>query len=222
MKTLTKYLNEKLIINKDYKSPYTCAPTSCNELREIIDDRYNKFGPGTKDTPVDFNDIDISNIDSFYNEDNNKGIFEETKFNYIDISYWDVSNIKNMRYIFHGCTQLKSIGDLSEWDVSNCENTNSMFFICEQLKSVGDLSNWDISNVKNMGFMFHGCIDLTSVGDLSNWNVSKVTYMSYMFYGCTRLKSVGDLSKWNVSNVKFMNNAFKESGITNIPKWYKR
>ena len=36
MNTLTKYLNEKLIINKDYKSPYTCAPTSFDELRKKI------------------------------------------------------------------------------------------------------------------------------------------------------------------------------------------
>ena len=89
MKTLTKYLNEKLVIfpsqvdeklviNKDYKSPYTCAPTSFDELRKIIEDRYNKLGPGTKNDPIDFNDVDVSNIDSFYNEDT--GIFAETKF----------------------------------------------------------------------------------------------------------------------------------------------
>ena len=41
------------------------------------------------------------------------------------------------------------------------------------------------------------------------------------FYKCKQLKSVGDLSNWNISNVKNMYNMFKESGITNIPKWYK-
>ena len=142
MKTLTKYLNEKLIINKDYKdaSNYTCAPKTFEELRKIIEDRYNKFGPGTKQKPIDFNDVDVSNIDSFYDEDNDKGIFEDTKFKYINISDWDVSNVKNM------------------------------------------------------------------------WG---------MFYSCKQLKSVGDLSNWNVSKVNYMNNMFKESGITNIPKWYK-
>ena len=86
MKTLTKYLNEKLVINKDYKDAHTYAPASFDELRKIIDDRYNKFGPGTKQKPVDFNDIDVSDIDSFYDEDNDKGIFEDTKFKYINIS----------------------------------------------------------------------------------------------------------------------------------------
>ena len=46
--------------------------------------------------------------------------------------------------------------------------------------------------------------------------------MSTMFSNCKQLKSVGDLSKWNVSNVKFMNDIFNKSGITNIPKWYKK
>ena len=142
MKTLKKYLNEKLVINKDYKSPYTCAPKSFDELRKIIEDRYNKLGPGTKNNPIDFNDVDVSNIESFFNKNkNNTGIFERTKFEYIDISDWNVLNVESM---------------------------------------------------------FH------------------------MFYCCNELKSVGDLSKWNVSKVIYMNNTFKESGITNIPKWYKR
>ena len=178
MKTLTKYLNERLVVfpsqvderlvvNKDYKSPYTCAPTSWEELRNIIEDRYNKLGPGTKDKPIDFNDVDVSNIDSFYNKNTNNGIFDETAFEYIDISDWDVSNVKNMMGTFFGC---------------------------KNLKSVGDLSNWDVSNVKDI---------------------------SRMFYGCTQLKSVGDLSNWGVSDIKDKFDVFDNSGITNIPYWYR-
>ena len=100
MKSLTNYINEKLIVNKNYK-PYTYAPKSFDELRKIIEDRYDKLGPGTEQNPIDFNDIDVSNIDSFYNCNENKGIFSRTDFKYIDISYWDVSNIKYMSYMFH-------------------------------------------------------------------------------------------------------------------------
>ena len=146
-----------------------------------------------KNKPVDFNDVDVSNIDSFSNE-NNKGIFAGTKFEYINISDWDVSKVKVMSF---------------------------MFSYCYSLKSVGDLSKWDVSNVKVMSFMFHKCKQLKSVGDLSNWNVSKVENMWNMFYSCKQLKSVGDLSNWDVSKVKYMFNMFKESGITNIPNWYK-
>ena len=234
MKTLTKYLNErlvvfpsqvdeKLIINKNYNDPHTCAPTSWEELRKIIEDRYNKLGPGTNDKPINFNDVDVSNIDSFYNEDT--GIFAETKFKYIDIfdiSKWDVSNVKNMNNAFWNCKNLTSVGDLSNWDVSNIKNMSRMFSLCMQLKSVGDLSNWYISNVKNTGYMFYYCEKIKSIGDLSNWNVSKVEDTTSMFESCKQLKSVGDLSNWNVSKVKDMFNMFKESGITNIPKWYKK
>ena len=166
MKTLTKYLNERLVVfpsqvderlvvNKDYKSPYTCAPTSWEELRNIIEDRYNKLGPGTKDKPIDFNDVDVSNIDSFYNKNIDNGIlFDETAFKYIDISDWDVSNVKNMMGAFFGCKNLKSVGDLSNWNVSKVKNMSYMFYACMQLKSVGDLSNWNVSKVKTTFAMF--------------------------------------------------------------------
>ena len=170
MKTLTKYLNErlvifpsqvneKLVINKDYNDPYTCVPTSWEELKKIIDDRYDKLGAGTKQKPIDFNDIDVSNIDSFCNKDTDNGIFDETKFEYINISNWNVSNIKNMCYMFYDCKRLETVGDLSKWNVSNVENMRCMFYECKQLKSVGDLSNWNVSNVKNVNCMFSGCTE---------------------------------------------------------------
>ena len=165
MKSLVNYIFEKLVIfpsqvderlvvNKDYNDPYTCAPTSWEELRKIIKDRYYKLGPGTKQKPIDFNDVDVNNIDSFYNKDTNNGIFDETKFEYIDISDWDVSNVKNMMGTFSGCKNLKSVGDLSKWNVSNVKNMSYMFHVCVQLKSVGDLSNWNVSKVKNTFCMF--------------------------------------------------------------------
>ena len=222
MKTLVNYIQEKLVINKDYKNPYTCVPKSSDELRKIINDRYDKLGPGTKDNPIDFNDVNISNIDSFYNDNINIGIFQRSKFEYIDISDWDVSNVKNMVGMFYRCKQLKSIGDISDWNVSNVKDMSVMFYSCEQLKSVGDLSNWDISNVEYMSSMFYMCKQLKSVGDLSDWNVSNIVNMSGMFFNCEQLKSVGDLSEWNVSKVSHMDEMLYNSGITNIPKWYKK
>ena len=174
MKSLNQYIKEKLIINKDYREAKVAVPKTFDELRKIIEDRYYKLGPGTEQDPIDFNDIDVSNLDSFCNK-YNTGIFEGTKFNYIDISYWDVSNVKEMR---------------------------NMFYLSEKLKSVGDLSGWDVSKVTNMSNMFYECKELEYVGDLSDWNVSKVTGMLHMFYYCRELKSVGDISDWNVSNVK--------------------
>ena len=155
MKSLNQYIQEKLIINKDYHDNMIVVK-SFDELRKIIIDRYYKLGPGTKQKPIDFNDIDVSNLDSFCNK-YNIGIFEYTRFKYIDISYWNVSNVKSMGYMFAYCEELRSVGDISSWDVSNVTNMSHMFYMCEELKSVVDISGWDVSNVRNHDIMFLYC-----------------------------------------------------------------
>ena len=85
MKRLTDYIQEKLIINQNY-NPYTCAPKSFDELRKIIKQRYKEQGPGTEQKPIDFNDVDVSNIDLFCNK-KREGIFERTE---LLESFWTV------------------------------------------------------------------------------------------------------------------------------------
>ena len=153
MKTLNQYIKEKLIINKDYRDSKIVVK-SFDELRKIIEDRYKKLGPGTKQNPIDFNDIDVSNIDSFYN-DKCKGIFEGTKFKYIDISDWYVSNVKSMRNMFYECKKLKSVGDISKWNVSKVTDMNSMFHGCKYFNQ--DISGWNVSNVTDASNIFDDC-----------------------------------------------------------------
>ena len=124
MKTLNQYIKEKLIVNKDYHDNKIVVKLY-NELRKIVDDRYDELGPGTKQNPIDFNDIDVSNMNALDNK--YQGIFEYTKFKYIDISDWDVSNVKSMFAIFAGCNELESVGDISNWDVSKVTNMQYMF-----------------------------------------------------------------------------------------------
>ena len=179
MKPLNQYIKEKLIINKDYRDN-TIVVKSFDELRKIIEDRYDKLGTGTEQNPIDFNDIDVSNIDSFC-DDICKGIFQGTKFQYIDISDWDVSNVKSMCHMFYMCKELKSVGDISKWDVSKVTNMNSMFYCCTYFNQ--DISSWDVSNVISMSYMFAWCESFNQ--DLSNWNVSKVRYRGGIFTGCS-------------------------------------
>ena len=180
MKTLNQYIKEKLIVNKDY-SDAGLSPKSFDELRTIIEDRYNKLGPGTEQNPIDFNDIDVSNLDSFCGQ-YDKGLFEGTKFKYIDISDWDVSNVKMMICMFVNCEELKSVGDISKWDVSNVKSMRSMFFNCKELESVGDISNWNVSNVIDMTAMFAKCKSFNQ--DLSDWDLLKLKFKMYMFDKC--------------------------------------
>ena len=192
MKRLTTYVTEKFRANKDMF--VSLIPKSFNELRKIIEQRYEKQGSGTKQNPIDFNDIDVSEMTTFYDDSNGIGIFERIEFEYIDVSDWDVSGVEDVSNMFRNCYKLESVGNLSKWNVSKVEKMNSMFYYCPQLKSVGDLSNWNVSNVKDMYSMFDNC---------------------------DKLKSIGDLSKWDISNVKDMSWMFANSGITNIPNWYK-
>ena len=178
MKPLNQYIKEKLIINKDYSGINILTPKSFDELRNIIQDRYKKLGPGTKQNPVDFNDIDVSNLYSFCIM--LKGIFYETKFKYIDISYWDVSNVTNMRCMFFGCERLKSVGDISKWDVSSVTDMSYMFCDCCSLNQ--NLSEWNVSNVTDMMYMFYKCKSFNQ--DISGWNVSNVIDASNIFDAC--------------------------------------
>ena len=189
MKSLHQYIkekliinqrfDEKLIINKDYQDTKIAEPKSFDELRNIIEDRYDKLGPGTKQNPIDFNDIDVTNLDSFCNE-LNKGIFQKTQFKYIDISDWDVSNVKSMSFMFYMCEELKSVGDISKWNVSNVNIMTHMFYNCKSFNQ--DLSSLNVSNVTDMQFMFYGCKKFNQ--DISGWDVSKVRYKSCVFVGC--------------------------------------
>ena len=179
MKTLNQYIQEKLIINKDYQDA-GISPKSFDELRKIIKDRYDKLGPGTKQNPIDFNDINVSNIDSFYSSITDIGIFEETKFKYIDISDWNVSNVTNMTRMFFECKELKSVGDISGWDVSKVTNMKYMFGVCKKFNQ--DISSWNVSNVTNMLGMFYKCESFNQ--DISSWDMSNVTNVCGMFDSC--------------------------------------
>ena len=154
MKSSNQHILEYLIINKDYRDNVITVK-SFDELRNIIEDRYDKLGPGTKRNPIDFNDIDISNIDSFYNRNIDKGIFSHTDFKYIDISDWDVSKVKSTCAMFYLCEELESVGDLSGWDTSKVINMSYMFAFCKKFNQ--DISNWDVSKVKFKIDMFDKC-----------------------------------------------------------------
>ena len=182
MKPLNQYIQEKLIVNKDYRDA-SISPKSFDELRKIIKDRYKKLGPGTEQNPIDFNDIDVSNLDSFYDKNAGKfgkGLFENIQFKYIDISDWDVSNVMTMNCMFAYCIELKSVGDISKWNVSNVTDMYCMFLNCKFFNQ--DLSGWDVSNVTNMAFMFYDCESFNQ--DISKWDVSNVTDAINMFEKC--------------------------------------
>ena len=53
--------------------------------------------------------------------------------NKIDVSEWDVSNVKTMEQMFSYCKNFNC--DLSSWNVSNVEDMSDMFYNCNSLKN---------------------------------------------------------------------------------------
>ena len=242
-------MNERLVINKNFNKKnrinITEFPKDSDELKKIIEDIYNRLGPGTKQKPIDFNDIDTSNITEFVN------LFNRLEFEYIDVSSWDASRVYSMMNMFYSCEKLVSIGDIGEWDVSNVETFRGMFFDCESLENVGDLSEWEVTdklrdacsmfcmcyklknigdigkwemkNVSNTCEMFNHCKKLEYIGDISAWDLRSVLSMANMFSGCVNLTDIGDLSKWQKPKAfkknHFFENVFAESSIKNTPYW---
>ena len=166
MKSLANYISEKLVIKKNKAVSYKYFPQTKLELEAIIEKRIE-----TEGNKVDLNDIDTSKITDMSN------LFERTNFSG-DISNWNVSNVKNMSFMFYRCYQFNS--DISLWDVSNVTNMRDMFYNCKKFNQ--DISSWDVSNVTNMKFMFHGCEAFNQ--DISSWDVSNVRNNDDMFYNC--------------------------------------
>jgi surface protein len=167
---INTYINEKLRLSA--KNTYTCQPKNNTELRQIIIYRIKKEGP-----KCDLNDIDVSKITDMSYLCNPYRDFEFMNFNG-DVSMWDVSNVKDMSYMFYGCRYFNC--DISNWNVSNVENMSLMFHDCTIFNA--NLSKWNVSNVTNMYGMFLGCESFKC--DLSRWDVSNVKYMWLTFMNC--------------------------------------
>ena len=141
MKSLSNYIQEKLIIKRNKSKNYKYFPKTKKELQDIILQRIKEDG-----SEVDLNDIDVSNITDM------SDLFLRKDFNG-DISSWDVSNVKNMSEMFVNCFKFNK--DISSWDVSNVTDMTSMFNSCKSFNQ--DISKWNVSKVKDHYFIFSNC-----------------------------------------------------------------
>ena len=141
MKSLTRYIQEKLVIKKK-SNQYKYFPETKEELREIIEKRIKDEGK-----EVDLNDIDVSKINDI------SRLFEDLDFNG-DISKWNVSNATEMHSMFYKCKSFNS--DISNWNVSKVKNMMCMFVGCTSFNQ--DISTWDVSKVIDNSYMFYKCI----------------------------------------------------------------
>ncbi len=141
MKNLNKFIIEKLKLGKN--KVYNYFPKTKDELKELIKELIKERG-----NKANLNDIDTSKIT------NMSWLFYDVWCFNGDISKWDVSNVKEMGYMFYNS---KFNGDISEWDVSNVEDMSCMFMESYFSGKNGDISNWNVSKVKDMKYIFTNC-----------------------------------------------------------------
>ena len=211
MKNINKYITEYIVKKKldkpiDSEDHYEYFPETKEELIKNIEECLDSKN-------YNLNCIDTSKITDMSN------LFDSGNYNKsldnIDISKWNVSNVKYMQFMFDGYENFNC--DLSNWDVSKVENMKGMFSWC--IKFNCDLSKWNVNNVTNMDFMFDNCKNFDC--NLSNWDVHNVISMKYMFANCVNFKAEG-IEKWNINKVINMDFMFDNCmKLKKIPSWYK-
>ena len=122
MKQINQFINEYIVkkrLNKfiDSEDHYEYFPETKEELSKNIEECLNSKN-------YNLNCIDTSKITDM------SDLFYSSKFENIniDVSNWDVSNVKDMSYMFNECQNFDC--DLSKWDVSKVENMSNMFYSC--------------------------------------------------------------------------------------------
>ena len=118
----------------------------------------------------------------------------------IGIEDWDTSSAINMNAMFHNCAEEEL--DLSKFDVSNVKYFCQMFENSPNLKRIKGLEKWDTSSGVGFDEMFERCYKLEEV-DLSNFDTSKAkngesastnghttNTFSNMFKDCNNLKKI--------------------------------
>jgi len=148
MKQINSYIIEKLHLNKDIENQYNYCPQNKYELAEIIYECIKENGIHNM-FHGNLNDIDVSNIEDMSGlileiDRKNERWKLKRRIGNIDISKWDVSNLKRAQSMFLGCPSFNC--DLSDWNVENLENATAMFTGCEELDF--DISKWNPVKLK--------------------------------------------------------------------------
>ena len=92
----------------------------------------------------------------------------------ITIQLKEIKKIKNISYMFYGCTSLVSLPDISNWNMDDVTDIKGMFASCPSLYVLSDISNWNTSSITDMSILFAECSSLTSIPDISKWDTSNV------------------------------------------------
>lgn len=172
-------------------------------------------------------------------------LFAESHFTNIDISTWNLCNVKSFEYMFmncdkvqtitindqplvllnslyamfSGCTNLQHV-NFNFAQVPNATNVASLFSMCNNLMNI-DINNWHAPNLNSISYMFNNDKNLTDV-NISNctWNIPQFYNMFRYCYSLTNL----NMTDMNLPNLKNTPNSlcYGTNHLTNINlhNWY--
>lgn len=192
----------------DTQSPWILGDLTYEEIKKIYFDGPIVVEDGKSLFEGLTNVVEIRLNEATFIESSLANMFKDAKsLQSIDVSGWDVSNIKMMNGMFLNCESLISI-DLSDWQWSQVTNMDTMFYGCKNLKNI-DVSSLTRAPVSSNS-MFEGCTSLESI-DFSNVNSDNfMRYSDRIFKDCVMLKTVklgSFLAREHNSGVFYFENA---------------
>ncbi|MDO5563788.1 MAG: BspA family leucine-rich repeat surface protein [Eubacteriales bacterium] len=129
------------------------------------------------------------------------------KLKKIDISFFDTSEVIDIKAMFKGCTNLEEVELFA--NTKKVQNMIGVFEGCTSLKEI-DVSSWDTSNVEagNMYSLFKDCESVSTISLSRNFNTQKITNFSYMFSNCFKLNTINEVNRLDLSSATNVESMF--------------
>ena len=227
MKTLKQHIEERLIINKNFKQE-TFKPNNKEELKDYISSKVDELIKN-KDDVLDLSNVDLSLISKKPSYDKSLyQIFREPlskiKKNFItvDVSNWDVTEYDILDCLFFNCQCVETVIGLETWDVSNVKDFAGFFSQCSNLKNV-NVSGWKLHNAMITYAMFYDCKNLKKIDGIDTWDFkdnSRIN-MTNMFCNCNNLTDIGDIDYWE-NVIRYKDGMFYRCNKLTPPMWYRK
>ena len=162
----------------------------------------------------DLSKWDISKVENMY------GMFQRCgRFIGYGLENWNPKSLKDSGLLFFHCTKINI--DVSTWDVGNLRDAHQMFDKCILFEGKG-LEKWNTKNLKDISWMFMNCENLDA--DFSNWNTKKLYDVEEAFKNCLKFTGKGlenwDIS--NVRKASIVSMLDGCDSLKNKPAWYKK
>ena len=118
---------------------------------------------------------------------NTSYMFSRCEAEYIDLDYFNLRNITEMKKMFISCINLKKF-ELNNVNSKYITDISGMFKNCSKIKEI-DISKLNMNIIRDMNSAFLGCEQLTKV-KLSNPNKDEIRNMKSMFEDCEKLTDI--------------------------------